>query len=83
MLYLYSSCGYAQLLYQWQHKSCFGARMTGGGFGGCAVALVDLAQVNEFIAHVEADYTAQNLTNQQFMFVKCRMGRRWFDLCNS
>lgn len=42
-----------------QHKSCLGARMTGGGFGGCAVALVDSAQVDEFIAHAKTEYTAQ------------------------
>jgi galactokinase len=28
--------------------SCYGARMTGGGFGGCAVALVDAGQIQCF-----------------------------------
>lgn len=39
-------------------ESCFGARMTGGGFGGCAVALVRADAVDEFVASVEACYTA-------------------------
>ena len=29
---------------------CYGARMTGAGFGGCAVALVDVASASEFAA---------------------------------
>lgn len=36
-----------------------GARMTGGGFGGCVVALLRPAQVNEVIAAVEAEYPAK------------------------
>jgi galactokinase len=33
-----------------------GARMTGGGFGGCVVALLRPARVAEVIAAVEAEY---------------------------
>ena len=36
------------------HASCYGARMTGAGFGGCAVALVDVEQTALFV-----DETAQ------------------------
>ena len=35
---------------------CFGARMTGGGFAGCAVALVAADQVREFAATVVPRY---------------------------
>jgi galactokinase len=35
---------------------CLGARMTGGGFAGCAVALVDAARAAEFADHVVARY---------------------------
>lgn len=42
-----------------EHEASYGARMTGAGFGGCAVALVDSEQADKFIAHVEAEYTAQ------------------------
>ncbi len=36
-----------------------GARMTGGGFGGCVVALLRPAQVDTVIAAVEAEYPAK------------------------
>jgi len=36
-----------------------GVRMTGGGFGGCVVALLRPAQVDEVIAVVEAEYPAR------------------------
>ena len=36
--------------------SCFGARMTGAGFGGCAVALVVESQVGEFLSAVKMEY---------------------------
>ena len=38
------------------HPACFGARMTGAGFGGCAVALVDEGKVGAFVTAVEAGY---------------------------
>ncbi|MEM9132910.1 MAG: galactokinase [Actinomycetota bacterium] len=37
---------------------CFGARVTGGGFAGCAVALVAAVEVEAFCRHVESAYTA-------------------------
>jgi galactokinase len=41
------------------HPDCFGARMTGAGFGGCAIALVAAARVDEFSRSVHAAYRAQ------------------------
>lgn len=38
------------------HSACYGARMMGGGFGGCAVGLVRAGAVEEFVAGVEASY---------------------------
>ena len=38
---------------------CYGARMTGAGFGGCAVALVKNDAVEAFVAAVGPAYTAQ------------------------
>ncbi len=35
---------------------CFGARMTGAGFGGCAVALVAAAAAEDFMEQVAAQY---------------------------
>jgi len=39
-------------------EGCHGARLTGAGFGGCIVALVDQAAVNSFSASVAAQYAA-------------------------
>lgn len=44
------------------HKGCIGARMTGAGFGGCAVALVWADQAEAFAKEVGQAYTkATNL----------------------
>jgi galactokinase len=39
-----------------EEPSCYGARMTGAGFGGCAVALVEEQNVDEFVTAVSAAY---------------------------
>ncbi len=36
----------------------FGARMTGGGFGGCTINLVSVAESREFRRHIGAEYEA-------------------------
>ena len=38
------------------HEACFGARMTGAGFGGCAMALVRRAGVDDFVRRTAAEY---------------------------
>lgn len=43
---------------QRQTDACFGARMTGAGFGGCAVALVQDSSAQAFAAAVAACYQA-------------------------
>jgi galactokinase len=40
----------------WRAPGVIGARMTGGGFGGCAVALVDQAQAEVFSRQVATEY---------------------------
>jgi galactokinase len=40
------------------HRGCCGARMTGAGFGGCAVALVQRAAAPRFADEVAAGYRA-------------------------
>ncbi len=39
-----------------EHEACIGARMTGGGFGGCAVALIRADAAADFAAKVAASY---------------------------
>ncbi len=38
------------------HDACYGARMTGAGFGGCAVALIDASAADEFAVKIAVDY---------------------------
>jgi len=40
------------------HPAAYGARMTGAGFGGCAVALVDADRMEDFTASVGTAYQA-------------------------
>lgn len=40
----------------WRQEGVLGARMTGGGFGGCCIAIVENDEVDSFIDHVGADY---------------------------
>ena len=40
-------------------RGCFGARMTGAGFGGCAVALVARGSAERFAADVATRYAAE------------------------
>jgi galactokinase len=42
-----------------QHPACFGARLTGAGFGGCAVALVATSGAEPFIREVQSAYRAR------------------------
>jgi galactokinase len=41
------------------HPACHGARMTGAGFGGCAVALLEAASGDDFARRVAAEYQKQ------------------------
>ncbi len=40
-----------------KQPGCIGARMTGAGFGGCAIALVHKDEVENFINNVQKEYT--------------------------
>ena len=41
----------------WKQPGCLGARVTGAGFGGCAIAIVKNDQVDNFIKKVGEAYT--------------------------
>lgn len=49
-------------------QSCFGARMTGAGFGGCAVALVAAEGAPAFVERVKASYIAAT-GNQPALYI--------------
>ena len=51
---------------------CLGARMTGAGFGGCAIALVQKDAVAEFTARVGKTYTEK--TGLTASFFACEAG---------
>jgi galactokinase len=56
-----------------ESPGCLGARMTGGGFAGCAVALVESADAEAFRAAVLAKYTAG--TDEAATIWMCEPGR--------
>ncbi|MDF2842998.1 MAG: galK [Herbinix sp.] len=41
----------------WKQEGVLGARMTGAGFGGCAVSIVNTASVDSFISNVGKEYS--------------------------
>ncbi len=55
-------------------SSCYGARMTGGGFGGCAIALVDASKVNAFVDLVEKAYREKSGLEPQIYVCKASAG---------
>ena len=57
-----------------EQSSCYGARMTGGGFGGCAIALVDAGKVNAFVDSVEKAYRKKSGLEPQIYVCKASAG---------
>lgn len=56
-----------------EHQACLGARMTGAGFGGCALALVRSKDQADFVNEVQAAYDqAMNLSSKFYCVRACR-----------
>ena len=53
-----ASCKEADIMVElaMQQEGCIGARLTGGGFGGCTVNLVEAPSVEKFAANIAAGY---------------------------
>jgi galactokinase len=60
----------------WQAPGVIGARMTGAGFGGCTVNLVDPEAVDDFIAVVGTRYRERTGKTAQFYRVASADGAR-------
>ena len=54
---------------EWEQEGVIGARMTGGGFGGCTVALVKETHVTSVIDNVKEKYTAATGITPSFYVV--------------
>jgi len=54
-----------------QHPACLGARMTGAGFGGCAISLVLTSDLQKFKQEVGDSY--QKLTGLKADFYPCNI----------
>lgn len=58
------------------HPACYGARMTGAGFGGCAIALVAADQVEDFCLQVGQAYLKKTARRADFLFSEAGTGAR-------
>jgi galactokinase len=50
----------------WRNDGVLGSRMTGAGFGGCTVSIVQTSAVEPFIANVSAEYKEKTGINADF-----------------
>ena len=54
----------------------FGCRMTGGGFGGCAVALIETAAQQGIVRDIRANYLEPHRHRGDSSFCRARAGAR-------
>nr|WP_221760733.1 galactokinase [Bacillus sp. HMF5848] len=60
----------------WKQDGVIGARMTGAGFGGCAVCIVENNKIESFIANVSKEYTLKTKLEADFYVVEVGEGAR-------
>ncbi len=58
------------------HPACYGARLTGAGFGGCAIALVKAGEAEDFMNTVRAGYQAHTDLQSAVFAVRAESGAR-------
>ena len=58
----------------WELPGVVGSRMTGGGFGGCTVSIVENDHADEFIANVGREYEARTGRKASFYTTGCADG---------
>jgi galactokinase len=59
-------------------KGVYGSRMTGGGFGGCTVTLIDASQIEAFCKTVSEGYTQQTGLDPYIYVVEPEQGAEVF-----
>lgn len=60
----------------WRQEGVVGARMTGGGFGGCCIAIVENEAVDAFIENVGAEYENEIGYAPEFYIAETEDGAR-------
>jgi galactokinase len=60
----------------WRHEAVIGARMTGGGFGGCTINVVRPDAVKDFIGFVRNEYRTATKIEPDICLVKADEGVR-------
>ena len=64
----------------WEQPGVLGSRMTGGGFGGCTVSLVENAHIADFIEQVGQVYQEKTGLQAEFYVANIGDGTRRIDL---
>jgi galactokinase len=62
-----------------EHPACYGARLTGAGFGGSAIALVEAASAEDFSLEVHSAYHSRVDLPSQFFVCQAAGGARLLD----
>ena len=62
-----------------EHPACWGARLTGAGFGGCAIALVSAAGADAFMAATHSRYREQVVLPSSVFACRPESGARLLD----
>lgn len=63
----------------WKQKGVVGARMTGGGFGGCCIAIVENNAVDSFINQVGKEYEKEIGHSAEFYIAETAGGTKEWD----
>jgi galactokinase len=66
----------------WNQEGTVGARMTGAGFGGCAIAIVKEESVNPFISEVGENYQTKIGYEAAFYVASIGDGAKEIEICS-
>lgn len=63
-----------------EHPACYGARLMGAGFGGCALAIIDERDMHSFILSIQGAYRAATAIDPNIFSVVSSDGVRVIDV---